>query len=126
MVTDSRGMAKILNKFFSSVFTEEGQEPVPEGAGNHAYAEKLCNIEFTVKDIRDLIKKLKTSGAAGPDQISARILQELAWDIAPALTILFRTSLAEGIDRMTGGKQMSPPSSRKAQNPILGTTGQSP
>ncbi len=44
VVTDSRGMAEILNKFFSSVFTEEGQEPVPEVAGNYAYAEKLCNI----------------------------------------------------------------------------------
>ncbi len=41
-------------------------------------------------------KKLKTRGAPGPDGITAGLLQELAWEIAPALTILFRKSMAEG------------------------------
>ncbi len=35
VVTDSMGMAKILNQFFSSVFTEEGTDPVPEVSGNY-------------------------------------------------------------------------------------------
>jgi hypothetical protein len=91
------GATMLVGCFHAGVFTEEGTGPVPEDAANHTYTERLCNIEFKVKDTRDLIKKLKTSRAPGPDQITARILQELAWFIAPALTILFRKSMAEGV-----------------------------
>jgi hypothetical protein len=42
-------------------------------------------------------RKLKTTGAHGPDGITARLLQEMAWDISPALTLLFRKSMAEGV-----------------------------
>ncbi len=96
VVTDSMGMAKILNQFFSSVFTEEGTDPVPEVSGNYQFSESLRNVNFRVRDTRELIKKLKTRGAPGPDGITARLLQELAWEISPALTILFRKSMAEG------------------------------
>jgi hypothetical protein len=121
VVTDSMGMAKILNQFFSSVFTEEGAEPVPEVSGNYQYRESLRSVNFRVKDTRELIKKLKTSGAPGLDGITARLLQEVAWEIAPALTILFRKSMAEG-SLQTGGGPMLRPSSRKDPNRILATT----
>jgi hypothetical protein len=68
------GMAKILNQFFSSVFTEEGAEPVPEVSGSYQYRESLRSVNFMVKDTRELIKKLKTRGAPGPDGITARLL----------------------------------------------------
>jgi hypothetical protein len=97
VVTDSKGMAGILNKFFSSVFSEEGAEPVPEVNGTYLCDERLTSVNFRVRDTRELIKKLKTTGAHGPDSISARLLQEVAWEISPALTILFGKSMAEGV-----------------------------
>ncbi len=96
VVTDSKGMACVLNEFFSSVFSKEGEEPVPEVSGTYQYEERLSQMSFKVKDTRELIKKLKTTGAPGPDGITARLLQEVAWEISPALTILFRKSMAEG------------------------------
>jgi hypothetical protein len=89
-------MACVLNEFFSSVFSQEGEEPVPEVNGTYQYEERLNQVSFKVKDTRELIKKLRTTGAPGPDGITARLLQEVAWEISPALTILFRKSMAEG------------------------------
>ncbi len=124
VVTDSMGMAKILNQFFSSVFTEEGAEPVPEVRGDYQYRESLRNVNFTVKDTRELIKQLKTRGAPGPDGITARLLQEVAWEIAPALTILFRKSMAEGSVPADWRRANVTPifSSRKDPKRILATT----
>ena len=39
----------------------------------------------------------KPSKASGPDQISPRVLKEVAEEIAPALAILFQASLNTGI-----------------------------
>jgi len=95
--SDSKKMADILNKFFGSVFTAEGTQ----GADADAEAESLNNIpleDITIRtsDTRKLIKNLKTAGSPGPDRITARLLQQVAWEISPALTILFRKSLDSG------------------------------
>jgi hypothetical protein len=74
VVTDSKGMAGILNKFISSVFSEEGAEPVPEVNGTYLYDKRLTSVNFRVRDTRELIRKLKTTGAHGPDGITARLL----------------------------------------------------
>jgi len=97
VTTDSREMANILNKFFSSVFTAEDtsqEQPAPERRNNTG---TLRNMRIKVSDTRRLIKKLKTSGSPGPDKITARMLQEIAWEISPVLTVLFRKSLSEGV-----------------------------
>jgi hypothetical protein len=96
VVTDSMVKAKIINHFFSSVFSEEGAEPVPEVNGTYLYRESLSSINFRVKDTKELIRKMKTRGAPGPNGITARLLQEVAREIALTLTILFRKSMAEG------------------------------
>ena len=40
---------------------------------------------------------MKTAGSPGPDAITAKMLQEVAWEVSPALTILFRKSFSSSI-----------------------------
>jgi len=97
VTTDSREMAEILNRFFSSVFTEEDPNEVPPEAEAHAnVAEELSNIRIEVSKTRKLIMNLKTDSSPGPDKITPRLLQQIAWEISPALTLLFKKSLCEG------------------------------
>jgi len=93
--TDSKEMADILNKYFSSVFSADDSQGAPQDVEQHE-APQLDNIQIRVSDTRKLIRDLKTAGSPGPDKITARLLQQVAWEIAPALTIVFRKSLASG------------------------------
>ena len=90
-------VASTLNEFFSSVFSAGDTAAAPPTATALPCFTKLENIRFKVSDTRRLIKNLKTAGSPGPDRITARLLQEIAWGISPALTILFRKSLSEGV-----------------------------
>jgi hypothetical protein len=46
--------------------------------------------------VKEKIKNLKETSAAGPDVIRPRMLKELADEIAPALVIIFQRSLQYG------------------------------
>jgi hypothetical protein len=95
VVSDSAGMAKILNGFFSSVFTEEGDEPVPEAEHCHTETD-LEDIRAEVSTVKKKIKELKPASAPGPDGIGSMFLKELADQIAEPLTKIFNKSLASG------------------------------
>ena len=94
--SNGKEMATVLNNFFCSVFTAEDPAAELPDTDQLRYEEELKNVRFKVSDTRKLIKNLKTAGSPGPDKITARLLQQVVWEISPALTILFRKSLAEG------------------------------
>ena len=97
LTSNNMEMAGILNCYFSSVFTpEDPTKETPPAERSNTNTPKLDKMCFRVKDTRHLIKQLKTEGSPGPDKISARFLQQVAWEISPPLTILFRKSMAEG------------------------------
>jgi hypothetical protein len=54
-------------------------------------------ITIRVEGVLKLLKNLNTSKAAGPDEITARILKETAEEAAPILASLFQQSLDTGI-----------------------------
>lgn len=56
----------------------------------------MQNIVITVGGVSKQLSKLNPGKAAGPDNLSSRILKELHDEIAPILTDIFNTSLAEG------------------------------
>ncbi len=56
----------------------------------------MPNISITDNGIGKMIKGLKTHKAAGPDQISPRILKELSSSVTPILGIIFRKSYDSG------------------------------
>ena len=53
-------------------------------------------IHVSCPGVIKLLKNLKPHKAAGPDGIPARLLKEVAVEIAPAVTLLFQSSLDQG------------------------------
>jgi hypothetical protein len=53
-------------------------------------------INITCAGVLKLLQKLNPNKAAGPDNIRPKISKELAAEIAPILTIIFRRSLETG------------------------------
>ena len=56
-----------------------------------------AKIIICVPGIEKLLANLKPTKAAGPDHITPRVLRELAKQIAPILTTIFRSSLKTGV-----------------------------
>ena len=65
-VKDDKGMAEILNKFFSSVFTREDTANIPEPEKLKVEKE-LKEVKITVAKVKQQIRRLKTGSAPGPD-----------------------------------------------------------
>ena len=63
---------------------------------NEADYSELSKIHISEEGIRKVLKELNPNKACGPDGISPRMLKELADEVAPILTLLFRTSMDTG------------------------------
>jgi hypothetical protein len=91
--------ANILNKQFQSVFSEKSHIPHDDFQRTHnmqgAFPDAE-NLEITTPGVERLLRKLNPHKAAGPDNIRPRVLKELATEIAPILTIIYRKSLRSG------------------------------
>ena len=95
LITDEKEMAEELNKFFSSVFTQEDLQNVPEPDA------KIINVEMepvfvTQQQIRNKIRKLRKDAAPGPDGITPSILQRLEESVVAPLQIIFNKALETG------------------------------
>ena len=90
--SDSQVKANILNDQFSSVFTKEDTPTIP--SLGHSTHPDLARITVSEEGVQKLLD-LKIHSAAGPDEIPARlpVLKEYASELAPALTLIFQTSL---------------------------------
>lgn len=55
----------------------------------------MPDFNINQNGVQKLLKGVKPHKAAGPDEISARILKETAHQIAPALTLVFQASLEQ-------------------------------
>ena len=56
----------------------------------------MKELQISVEGVTKLLQKVNPNKASGPDSIPARILKELADEIAPLLTIIFNKSLEQG------------------------------
>ena len=94
LISDAPGKAEILNQQYTSVFTKEDTSNIPSKPSSNI---PTCPpIKVTQKGVEKLLKDLKPDKAAGPDQISPRLLKELAEVLASALTTIFQTSIDTG------------------------------
>jgi hypothetical protein len=91
-ITDEAAMAEELNHCFSNVFTREDGTHGP-AATQFPTRTKLQRTFITTQKVRAQIKKLKKNSSAGPDGISAELLQECANEISPILAAILRKSL---------------------------------
>ena len=81
MVTDNRGMASLLNTFFSSVFTKEtlpAPDPIPMECDS-----SIADVMFSSEKVEGKLKALKTDSAGGPDLVSSQLIKETANIVFP-------------------------------------------
>jgi len=93
-MNNSKDKAEILSDQFQSVFTHEGDGAVPKLEGQTYPA--IDALKIRDDGVQKLLTKLKPNKASGPDTIPARILKELATELAPALSMFFTQSLHTG------------------------------
>ena len=94
VIVDPREQAKILNEYYGSVFTHDGEE-CPE-VRQREDGLILEEVEITEKVVEEVIKELKDDSAAGPDNIPPRLIKELKEEAVRPLTLLFQRSMKEG------------------------------
>jgi hypothetical protein len=95
LIKDLADMAEELNKCFSDVFTREDTTRVPEPQHQRTRS-KIHNVFITTQKVRSQIKKLKPTGAAGPDGITTQLLQQCVDELSPVLATFYRKSINEG------------------------------
>ncbi|MES9904902.1 MAG: reverse transcriptase family protein [Sedimenticola sp.] len=92
--SDTKTKANILNSQFKSVFTSE-----PDGALPNKGPSPFPSMEDIFVDtngIEKLLGKLNPHKASGPDNISARVLNECRKEISPILACIFNKSIQDG------------------------------
>ena len=94
-VTDSdEAKANVLGKFFSSVFTIEPEDLLPEL--NLKDVPVINEIEINLDIVKKKLDALLINKSSGPDGLSARVLKEMSDVIAMPVYILFKNSLQTG------------------------------
>ena len=83
-----------MNKQYSSVFTPEKEDTIPTSARDRGSV--MPHIIVNPEGVKKLIASLKPNKAAGPDQISPRVLKELANGLYQPLSVFFQNSLDGG------------------------------
>jgi hypothetical protein len=91
ITSDSKEMAELLNKYFTSVFEKERLDNLP--AKQSETESRLNTIDITRELVLEKLKGLKINAAPGPDGISPRLLKELRYLLADPLRNLFEKSL---------------------------------
>ena len=92
--SDPKAKANILNCQFTSVFSTDNGTPLPDlGDSHHPPME---NVTVNENGVIKLLKNPKPFTASGPDGIPTMLLKQTAVEIAPAVTLLFQTSLDQG------------------------------
>ena len=85
--------AEALNHQFTSVFTRTEYDSIPYAPAKV----KMPDISLTRKGVEKILKKVNASKAKGPDNISPRLLKELAFELSEVLTHFFQQSINTGI-----------------------------
>jgi hypothetical protein len=99
LIHEDKEIVDVLNSYFSSVFTEERKENMPEikkaflGGKN----QELSNIRFTEEMVSSKIKNLNNNKAPGDDCFTPLLLKEIKDTICQPLTEIFKSSLSEGV-----------------------------
>ena len=100
IVRDNKVMSKMLNEYFSTVFTYEelNRMPIPkerekEREGNDV---SIDWIEVTEEKVEQAIRNLKANKAAGVDELESSYVKGSLEGIVRPLRILFEKSLTDG------------------------------
>ena len=92
LTTTEQETAQVLNRFFHSVFVNEGDyEPVD---GSRVDSE-VADVDITEEKVMSMLEKLKEGKSPRPDAISPKLLRECKETLCYPLTKIFEKSLKE-------------------------------
>ena len=91
IVSDDSLKAEALNEQFNSVYTDEGNIPLPK-LGESPYGE-IHKLHISNSGVLDQLNKLNPSKAQGPDGIPPWFLNTYAAQLAPILQNIFQLSV---------------------------------
>ena len=86
--------ANVLNSFFSSVFVDEGDSPIP--SFDSVFDGNISNINISTEDMTNRLKSLKVGKSPGPDGIHPKLLFESAGQLAYPFKMLFDATMKSG------------------------------
>ena len=91
---DPHTKVNLLNHYFCSVFTKEDNGPLPDNPCR--IVPEMEPITVTEDGVINLLNKLQSSKAGGPDSIPSRFLSDYEPFLAPVITLIFQGSLNQG------------------------------
>ena len=96
IINEDEAKANILNDFFSSVFTREQIDNLPQIETKIPYKDHCTEINVSVEEVEKKLRQLNPNKAQGPDKIPSQILRELSHELAEPYAILYNKSLKMG------------------------------
>ena len=87
-INESKEKGDLLNKFFESVFTK-GSGELHDDVSYTTSHYNMPDIEITTAGIARQLQIIKPHKSPGPENIPAKVLKEMAIEIAPYLTNIF-------------------------------------
>ena len=94
--SDDQTKASVLNRYFSSIFTEEDISTVPQPVPATCHPSIIEDLVIPEDMVKAKLTHLKSTSSPGPDGIHPRVLKEAAEQLAKPLAILFNKSLDVG------------------------------
>ena len=97
LTNNDKEKCDIINKFFSSVFTKEDINDIPDFNYDTDSFTPLESCQITLNDMEKALFNLNPTKSPGPDGFHPKLLKSCSTSLANPLKILFEKTLAEGI-----------------------------
>ena len=94
ILTDPAEMSEVFAEYFASVFRIDGPGTVEEHQRSDA---EMDPLRLTYDAVLDVLSRLDTSSAPGPDGVHPKLLRECAQALTFPLLLIFESSLCDGV-----------------------------